>query len=152
MAHLRAARRVPDRRPQHDVAPALAGGRTIGTFDAYAARRDAFQETDEALGTVLGSRAAAALEQGRAQERAEYLAKMLGLNGRIGTATGILMARRRWSESQAFEAMALEATWRYARDSTTHTVRAPSGSGGGRYRVGPVHSSVSVVVIPVESP
>jgi hypothetical protein len=31
----------------------------------------------------------------------------------------------------------------------THTVRAPSGSGGGTYRVGPVHSSVSVVVIPV---
>jgi hypothetical protein len=63
------------------------------------------------------------------QERAEYLAKMLGRNRRIGTATGILMARRRWSESQAFEAMAFEAIWRYARDSTTHTVRAPSGSG-----------------------
>jgi hypothetical protein len=31
----------------------------------------------------------------------------------------------------------------------THTVRAPSGSGGGTYRVGPVHSSVCPVVIPV---
>jgi GAF domain-containing protein len=86
--------------------PALAGGRTFGTLDAYAARRDAFHDADQALGTVLGSHAAAALEHAHAQDRADYLAKMLGLNRSIGTATGILMVRRRWSESQAFEAMA----------------------------------------------
>lgn len=134
-------RRAVSRTGTHSMMslPALAGGRTIGTFDAYAARRDAFQETDEALGTVLGSHAVASLEQGRAQERAEYLAKMLGRNRRIGTATGILMVRRRWSESQAFEAMAFEATWRYARDSTTRIVDVAdeiirTGGLGGRVR------------------
>lgn len=117
-------RRAVARAGAHSIMslPALAGGRTIGTLDAYAARRDAFHDADQALGTVLGSHAAAALEHAHAQDRADYLAKMLGRNRRIGTATGILMARRRWSESQAFEAMAFEATWRYARDSTTRIV------------------------------
>jgi AmiR/NasT family two-component response regulator len=47
---------------------------------------------------------------------------VLGRNRRIGTAAGILMVERRWSESQAFEAMAFEATWRYTRDQTTRIV------------------------------
>lgn len=102
--------------------PALTAGRTIGTLDAYASRKNAFDDADETLATVLATHAAAALQEGKAEDRAEYLAKMLGRNRRIGTATGILMVRRRWSESQAFEAMAFEATWRYARDSTTRIV------------------------------
>jgi GAF domain-containing protein len=119
--------------------PALASGRTLGTFDAFAARRQAFDDADQALGTVLCSHASAAFEQAHAQDRAEYLAKMLGRNRRIGTATGILMVRRRWSESQAFEAMAFEATWRYARDSSTRIVDVAdeiirTGGLGGRVR------------------
>jgi GAF domain-containing protein len=119
--------------------PAVAGERTIGTLDAYAERKDAFQDEDQALGTVLAAHAAAALEQVHAQDRAEYLAELLGRNRRIGTATGILMVRRRWSESQAFEAMAFEATWRYARDSTTRIVDVAdeiirTGGLGGRVR------------------
>jgi GAF domain-containing protein len=102
--------------------PAVLSARTVGALAVYAVRSDAFDDADQAIGTILGAHAAVALNAAQANERTKQLAAVLGRNRRIGTAAGILMVERRWSESQAFEAMAFEATWRYARDQTTRIV------------------------------
>jgi GAF domain-containing protein len=99
--------------------PALASGRPVGALAAYAARTDAFDESHEAIGSVLGAHAARAVASKPAEARRRHLAAVLGRNRRIGTAMGILMADRRWSENEAYEALALEATRRYARDRTS---------------------------------
>lgn len=102
--------------------PVVVAGRTAAALAAYATRGDAFGEEQESIGALLGTHAALALQSAQSEDRTKQLAAVLRRNRRIGTATGILMVERRWSYSQAFEAMAFEATWRYARDQTTRIV------------------------------
>lgn len=88
---------------------------TFGALNLYASRVRAFGEAERAMGVVLATHAALAMQAMRAQDRARHLAVALESNRKIGTAVGILMVRHQWQEGQAFEAMR-----KYSQD---HNVR-----------------------------
>jgi transcriptional regulator with GAF, ATPase, and Fis domain len=80
---------------------------TLGALDLYGFRRNAFDETTRAIGTVLASHAAMALAG--AQVRSHDLDTINGLRDAlvardvIGQAKGILMARHRIDADAAFD-------------------------------------------------
>jgi GAF domain-containing protein len=90
-------------------------GDTLGSLNLYAMRLAAFGPVEEEVGQVFATHAALAVQAVRAQDRAHHLAVALKSNRRIGTAVGILMARHRWREGEAFDAL--------RRHSQDHNVR-----------------------------
>jgi ANTAR domain/GAF domain len=80
-------------------------GDTLGALNLDATRPAAFGQREEGMGKVFATPAALGMQAVRAQDRAHRLAIALESNRRIGTAVGILMARHRWLESDAFEAL-----------------------------------------------
>lgn len=97
---------------------------TIGALNLYSERPEAFDEHAHLVGLVLGAHAAIAVNAAREHQRADQLDEALDSSRRIGIAIGILMASRRLSEQQAFDA--LRQTSRFLntklRDIALHVV------------------------------
>lgn len=77
---------------------------TMGALNLYATTRDAFDETDIALGSVFAVHASVATEAARREEDLESKARSRDV---IGQAKGILMARSDVDEDRAFEMLKL---------------------------------------------
>ncbi|NHC44957.1 GAF and ANTAR domain-containing protein [Motilibacter aurantiacus] len=75
---------------------------TLGALNLYSSRRDAFDETDEAVGAIVAAHSAVALQGAAEQERADQLSQAQATNRVIGQAVGILMATRHISAHDAF--------------------------------------------------
>jgi hypothetical protein len=71
----------------------------LGALDLYSTRRDAFSEDSECAGWLLASHAAVALATAQHDEQ---LHEALKTRQAIGAATGILMARYKLTEQEAF--------------------------------------------------
>lgn len=71
-------------------------------LNLYAARRDAFDETSEILGTVLATHSAVALSAAVAREYTVNLQRAVATNRRTGMAIGILMTTHKMTEADAF--------------------------------------------------
>jgi transcriptional regulator with GAF, ATPase, and Fis domain len=71
----------------------------LGALDLYSARQDTFTEDSECTGWLLASHAAVALASA---QRDEQLHEALKTRQAIGAATGILMARYKLTEQEAF--------------------------------------------------
>jgi hypothetical protein len=93
----------------------VVNGDTRGSLNLYAMRPAAFGPTEEEVGRVLAIHAGLAVQAVRAQDRAHHLDVALRSNRRIGTAVGVLMARRGWTDDDAFAAL--------RRHSQDHNVR-----------------------------
>lgn len=72
---------------------------TMGALNLYACDRDAFDDTDLALGSVFAAHASVALSSAQREADLERKAASRDL---IGEAKGILMARSNVDEDQAF--------------------------------------------------
>jgi ANTAR domain len=108
-ADLDAERRWPrfvDRvRKETSLRAALAvrlPGREASAMSFYADRPDAFDETAVAAGSIVAAHAAGLLVVGELTERTHNLELALGSNRQIGMAIGILMARHKVTEEDAF--------------------------------------------------
>jgi transcriptional regulator with GAF, ATPase, and Fis domain len=73
---------------------------TMGALNLYSTQKDAFDETDEALGSVFAAHAAVALSAARKAEQLEQKASSREV---IGRAKGILMAQGDLDADQAFD-------------------------------------------------
>ncbi|MDQ3642313.1 MAG: GAF and ANTAR domain-containing protein [Actinomycetota bacterium] len=72
---------------------------TMGSLNMYSTARDAFDDSDVALGTVFAVHASVAMSASRQQETLEQKAETRDV---IGQAKGILMARSGASDDEAF--------------------------------------------------
>ena len=72
---------------------------TMGALNMYSTTRDAFDDSDVALGTVFAVHASVAMSAARQQESLEQKAESRDV---IGRAKGILMARSGASDDEAF--------------------------------------------------
>jgi ANTAR domain len=77
-------------------------GDTIGALNLYARRPSAFDQHGSAVGTVLAAHAAVAMSAAFEHERAEQLENALRASREIGMAMGVLMARDKMTQDQAF--------------------------------------------------
>ena len=75
---------------------------TIGALNLYSRKVEAFDEDACAVGTVLAAHAAIAMQGAREHDRAEHLEQALESNREIGMAMGVIMARGRITQAQAF--------------------------------------------------
>ena len=75
----------------------------VGHLDAFAHRRDAFNDSAVAIFGVFAAHAGLALQAAEEQERADNLEIALRNSRRIGTALGILMHSHRIDEPHAFD-------------------------------------------------
>jgi GAF domain-containing protein len=75
---------------------------TIGALNLYSRNVEAFDEQARAVGAILATHAAIAVEAARDKERAEHLDRALQSNREIGMAMGVLMAREQMTREQAF--------------------------------------------------
>jgi transcriptional regulator with GAF, ATPase, and Fis domain len=73
---------------------------TLGALNMYSKRRDAFDDTDVALGVVFATHAAVAMTSAKRQTQLERKAATRDL---IGRAKGILMSLRDISDDEAFQ-------------------------------------------------
>jgi transcriptional regulator with GAF, ATPase, and Fis domain len=73
---------------------------TIGALNLYSTARDAFDESDVALGTVFAAHAAVAVQSAKRKHALEEKAENRDV---IGRAKGILMARAEVGDDEAFE-------------------------------------------------
>ena len=78
----------------------FASGETMGALNLYSRRPDAFDDRDVAVGSVFAVHAAVALTSARHDE---CLEKKAASRDVIGMAKGIVMARQRVSDAQAFD-------------------------------------------------
>jgi GAF domain-containing protein len=72
---------------------------TLGALNLYSRKKDAFDDSDAALGAVFAAHAAAALQSSRREQGLEAKAQSRDL---IGRAKGILMARSNITDDEAF--------------------------------------------------
>ena len=75
---------------------------TMGALNLYSTRRDAFDDTDVALGTVFAAHAAVAMLSAERNKNLERKAESRDL---IGRAKGVLMARQHLTDEQAFDVL-----------------------------------------------
>jgi GAF domain-containing protein len=73
---------------------------TLAALNLYSTQRDAFDDTDVALGTVFAAHAAVAMTSARREEALERKASSRDI---IGTAKGILMTREHVTSEEAFQ-------------------------------------------------
>ena len=85
--------------------PLVAGTDVLGALTLATASPHAFTPAAVALGTVLATHAALALESAAARERNAELADALRSSRLIGMAMGIVMARRLLTPEQAFDVL-----------------------------------------------
>jgi GAF domain-containing protein len=75
---------------------------TIGALNLYSRERRAFDDHARAVGTILATHAALAVRAAQDKERADQLDLALQTNREIGVAIGVLMARGRMTQEEAF--------------------------------------------------
>ncbi|MFL6163470.1 MAG: ANTAR domain-containing protein [Jatrophihabitantaceae bacterium] len=80
-----------------------AGAR--GALNFFARRVEAFTDLDLAVGTLLATHVTHALRTEQLVTKLAQLEVALESNRRVGTAMGILMARKHWTAEQAFAAL-----------------------------------------------
>ena len=104
---------------------------TLGALNLYAARPDAFDDHDVAVGSVFAAHAAMAWSTSRKMENLRG-----GMNSRqlIGEATGILMARQGITEPEAFDMLRrasqrLNVKLRLVADRIVHPEDVPPSDG-----------------------
>jgi GAF domain-containing protein len=78
---------------------------TIGALNLYSRGVGAFDEQARSVGTILATHAALALRSAQDKERAEQLDQAVASNRVIGMAMGVLMARGRMTEQEAFSVL-----------------------------------------------
>jgi GAF domain-containing protein len=76
---------------------------TIGALNLYSRQVGAFTEQARAVGAILATHAALAVEAARDKERVEHLDQALVTSRQIGAAIGVLMARNLMTQDEAFE-------------------------------------------------
>ncbi|MFC7598098.1 GAF and ANTAR domain-containing protein [Terrabacter sp. GCM10028922] len=96
-----------------DIGPALIGGLNI-----YSDQVDAFDDGAATIGLFLATHGAIAASAVAERTKAEQLEHALASNRKIGMAVGILMARHKVTETQAFDLLriASQNTHRKLRD------------------------------------
>ena len=75
-------------------------GETMGALNLYSSERDAFDDTDVALGSVFAAHAAVAMLAAKREEELERKAETRGM---IGQAMGMIMSRSGVGADEAFE-------------------------------------------------
>jgi GAF domain-containing protein len=78
---------------------------TIGALNLYSRDVSAFDEQARAVGAILATHAALAVEAARDKERADQLDQALQSNREIGMAMGVLIARDRMTREEAFRVL-----------------------------------------------
>ena len=78
----------------------FASGDTLGALNLYSSERDAFNDQDIAVASVFAAHAAVALATARREEQLEGKAASRDV---IGMAKGIVMARQKVSDEEAFD-------------------------------------------------
>lgn len=78
---------------------------TIGALNFYSRDVGAFDEHARTVGTILATHAALGIRAVQDKERAEQLDQALASNRVIGMAMGVLMARGRMTEQEAFSVL-----------------------------------------------
>ena len=77
----------------------------LGALNLYSRKVEAFDEHACAVGTVLAAHAAIAMQAARERERADQLDQARATTGEIGMAMGVIMARGRMTQEEAFEVL-----------------------------------------------
>ncbi len=107
---------------------------TMGALNLYSRARDAFDETDVAMGAVFAAHAAVALAATRREGNLERKAESRDL---IGQAKGILMARSGLDDDEAFDLLRRASQRQNLKlvavaDQIVHPGGPPGASGGDR--------------------
>ena len=116
-------------------------GDTLGALNLYSRTAEAFDERACGVGTVLAAHAAIAMQAAWERERADQLDQARATSGEIGMAMGMIMARGRLTQEEAFEVLrrASQHLNRKLRDVAAELVETgqlpePPGDGRGRGR------------------
>jgi hypothetical protein len=78
-------------------------GDTLGALTMYANPTGAFTTESQSVGSMFAAHAAVAYQAAKEHEKAANLEVALLTSRRIGTAVGILMARKGLTDDQAFD-------------------------------------------------
>ncbi|MEN3360096.1 MAG: hypothetical protein V7637_4078, partial [Mycobacteriales bacterium] len=107
---------------------------TLGSLNLYAATPQSFTDDVLPVGAVFAAHAAMAFAQAREVEQISHLEQAMASNRTIGTAIGLLMARRHLSSDEAFELLrsTSQLSNRKLRDLAEQVVRSGDLPGRGR--------------------
>jgi GAF domain-containing protein len=83
--------------------PLVVGGRDQAALNLYATRSHVFDDRDAALGLIVAPFAALSIQQALRERDVSDFEEALGSSRQIGTAVGILMARKSITSEQAFQ-------------------------------------------------